>query len=380
MEQMPAVFADLTVLDLSSRLSGAFCARLFGDWGANVLLAEPPEGHPLRREEPQLPDAPTAERSLLHAYANLNKRSLVLEPGDDATFAALVRRADVVVTNAPTPDFAAFEAIKPGIVLVTITPYGLSGPLAGAPGDDLTASALSSWAASQGDPAMPPLAASHYQVGYLAGLNAFVAAVAAVYDRDRTGLGQLIDASELEPLTLIAGPQMLVAEYAGAAPPRHKPDMVRGPIPCADGYVSLTLSRAHFWRDAMSLLELPDLAADERYGSGAFRNAHRDEYSGRVEERLQGWQRWDLFDRLAELRCVVGVVLDMPDIAENPHLAAREALATVPLPNGTEARLTGAPAKLSRTPWALRRPAPALGAHTAEVLGEMQAASREARS
>jgi crotonobetainyl-CoA:carnitine CoA-transferase CaiB-like acyl-CoA transferase len=374
MQDSAAVFNDLTVLDLSSRLSGAFCARLFGDWGADVLLAEPLDGHPLRREEPQLPDGPAQERSLLHAYANANKRSVVLDPADEATFAALVRRADLVVTNAVTPDFEAFEAIKPGIVLVAITPYGLSGPRAGEPGDDLTVSALSSWAASQGDPELPPLIASHYQVGYLAGLNAFVAAVAAVYERDRTGLGQLIDASELEPLTLIAGPQMLVAEYAGAAPPRHKPDMVRGPIPCADGYVSLTLSRAHFWRDAMSLLDLPDLATDERYGSAAFRGAQRDNYSSRVEERLQNWRRWDLFDRLAELRCVVGTVLDMQDIAANPHLAAREALVDVPLPNGVTARMSGAPAKLSRTPWALRRPAPALGAHTEEVLHELDAA------
>jgi crotonobetainyl-CoA:carnitine CoA-transferase CaiB-like acyl-CoA transferase len=67
-------------------------------------------------------------------------------------------------------------------------------------------------------------------------------------------------------------------------------------------------------------------------------------------------------------------VLDMQDIAANPHLAAREALVDVPLPNGVTARMSGAPAKLSRTPWALRRPAPALGAHTEEVLHELDAA------
>ncbi len=370
--QQPSVFADLTVLDLSSRLSGAFCARLFGDWGADVLLAESSEGHPLRREPPFLRDAPEGEGGLLHAYANLNKRSLLLDPADRDTFNALVRRADVVITNAPEPAFEALEALKPGIVLVTVTPYGLSGPLAGQPGNDVTANALSSWAASQGDPERPPLFAAQNQVGYLAGLNAFVAAVAALYERDSSGFGQAIDASELEPLALIAGPQMLVAEYAGQSPPRHRPDMVRGPIPCADGFVSLTLSRGHFWRDAMTLLGLTDLAQDERYGSGAFRQAKRDEYSVRVEERLQNWRRWDLFDQLAALRCVVGVVQDMADLASNPHLTERGFLVDLPLPDGRTAKIPGAPLKMSATPWALRRPAPRLGEHTEAVRRELK--------
>ena len=366
------------MLDLSTRLSGAFCARLFGDWGADVLLAEPPAGHPLRQEPPFLPDAPEGERGLLHAYANANKRSLVLDPADAEAFAALVRRADVVIANAPEPSFEMLEVLKPGIVLVTITPYGLTGPLADQPGDDVTANALSSWASAQGDPDRPPLLAAQNQIGYFAGLNAFVAAVAAVYERDSSGLGQAIDASELEPLTLIAGPQMLVAEYAGQAPPRHKPDMVRGPIPCSDGYVSLTLSRGHFWRDAMTLLDLPDLAQDERYGSGAFRQAKRDEYSVRVEEKLQSWRRWDLFDQLAALRCVVGVIQDMADLAANPHLAERGFLVDLPLPDGRTAKMPGAPLKMSATPWALRRPAPRLGEHTDDIRRELGSATAEA--
>ncbi|MHB8574848.1 MAG: CaiB/BaiF CoA transferase family protein [Dehalococcoidia bacterium] len=358
MPESAAVYADLTVLDLSSRLSGAFCARLFGDYGADVLLAEPPQGHPLRREGPLLPDAPEGERSLLHAYANANKRSVLLERADTGSLEELVRRADVVVTNEAEPEFDWFERQNPRVVVVSITPYGRTGPLARQPGNELTANALSSWAASQGDPGEPPLKSSANQVGYLAGINAYVGAIAALYERDRGGRGQLVDASELEPLTLVAGPQMLVAEYAGAAPPRHKPDMLRGPIACADGYVSLTLSRAHFWRDAMNVLGLHDLAEDERYGSGVYRAQHRDEYSGRVEAALRAWKRWDLFDRLAEIRCLVGVIQNMQDVAENPHLRDRGFFVESTLPNGRSAPFPGAPFRMSRTPWALRRPAP----------------------
>ena len=78
---MPAAFDDLRVLDLSDRLSGAYSARLFGDFGADVLLIEPPEGHALRREPPFAEGASGPEASLLHAYVNANKRSLtVREP------------------------------------------------------------------------------------------------------------------------------------------------------------------------------------------------------------------------------------------------------------------------------------------------------------
>jgi crotonobetainyl-CoA:carnitine CoA-transferase CaiB-like acyl-CoA transferase len=76
----PGAFEGLRVLDLSDRLAGAYCARLFGDYGADVLLLEPPEGHALRREPPFLDDVPGPDRSLLHAYVNANKRSQLAPP------------------------------------------------------------------------------------------------------------------------------------------------------------------------------------------------------------------------------------------------------------------------------------------------------------
>jgi len=93
---MPRPYEDIRVIDLSDRLSGAFAARLFGDYGADVILVETPEGHPLRHEPPFLNDRPGPERSALHAYANWNRRSLVVEDHSDALgrLAALVATAD----------------------------------------------------------------------------------------------------------------------------------------------------------------------------------------------------------------------------------------------------------------------------------------------
>jgi len=377
-----SIFADLHVLDLSTRLSGAFCARLFGDFGASVVLAEPPDGHPLRFEPPLLPDGPPCDRSLVHAYLNANKRSVVLPRHEGAALTALLRWADVVITT-DLPGIAAAEpgspvdramAARPELVRISVTPYGLDGPMAGLPGNDLTAYALSGWAASNGDPDAPPLKGSGAQAGYLAGLDAFVGGCAAIYHHDRSGAGQLVDVSELEALAVTSGPALLVAEYAAQEQPRHKADMVRGPVPCRDGYVSLTLSRAQFWRDAMTVLELHDLAEDERYSQASFRRQQRDHYSGLVEERLQHWNRWDLFAALAARRCVAGVVLDAHDVVEDPHLAARGFFVPVKIA-GRQVRFPGAPFKFSAAPWALRRPAPSLGAQSAEVAQEAAAVS-----
>ena len=156
---MLRAFEGLRVVDLSDRLSGAFAARLFGDYGADVILAEPPDGHPLRREPPFLGDEPGLERSVLHAYANWNKRSLFVD--DPARFTELIARADVIITTAvwlaDTPYARALVERRTDSVHLSITPHGLDGPLASTPGNNLTASARTGWAYINGYRAEPPL-------------------------------------------------------------------------------------------------------------------------------------------------------------------------------------------------------------------------------
>ena len=112
---MTTAFDGLRVVDLSDRLSGAFAARLFGDFGADVILAEPPEGHPLRYEPPFLDNRPGIERSVVHAYANWNKRSIIVD-GRDA-LDALIGTADVIITTRNT---LAEAPLRDSLVLVHI--------------------------------------------------------------------------------------------------------------------------------------------------------------------------------------------------------------------------------------------------------------------
>ncbi len=195
MSTRPAVLQGIRVVDLSDRLSGAFCARLFADFGATVTLAEPPEGHPLRAEPPFLDGEPGPDRSLVHRYVNDGKQSVTLAPEDHTGLRALLRGADIALTTAFHPPAPEIAADNPHLIHISVTPHGLTGPLAGRPGNDLTADARSGWASLGGDPGQPPLGSSARQTGYLTGLLAFVATLAALREREWLRRHMKVDAS-----------------------------------------------------------------------------------------------------------------------------------------------------------------------------------------
>jgi benzylsuccinate CoA-transferase BbsE subunit len=377
----------LQVLDLSTSMAGAWCSRLFGDFGADVTLVEAPAGNPLRAHAPASEDG----RSIPAEHALANKRSLALDLETEhgrELLRDLVTQVDVLIESfAPRTldqwglDLETLEAIHPGLIVVSITPHGQDGDYASLPGNDLTASARSGWASINGLERQPPLQASAYQPSYCTGVLAYGAAVAALHHRELTadpeglegpptGEGQRVDISEYEVMASTFAPALLRAQYAGAVPPRKAVmDVQSGPVPVADGHFSLTLSRAHFYRDAMTVLGLEDLAEDEQLQEGWYRNSHKELWVDRVHTAMAGWSRRDLFDELALRRVVAGPVFAMSELSENEHLRERGFWTQAEDdPDGPQR--TGAPVKLSETPWRLRYRAPRIGEHTQIVLGE----------
>ncbi len=363
-----SALSDLRVLDLSDRLSGAFCARLFGDFGAKVTLLESPAGHPLRREPPFLDDVAGPERSLLHAFVNANKRSRTF---DGASLAAEVAATDVIVTTAaPLPDTLdeALEARRDNALHVSVTPYGLDGPLAGAPGNDLTLSAMSGWADICGYEGEPPLQLPSHQSSYLAGVSAFVGALGALARRDVSAEGSIVDASELEAMVVSTAPWSLALIYEGlegftAAVHRHVRD---GPgfLRARDGELVAGFGQGPFWTDAMHVLGLSELA-DDGFDDPAARREHLASIRPRIETRIAELSRWEVFEALSTVRSVSGVVQNIADLLDNPHSAARDYFVETKL-DDRPLRIPGAPARLSGTPWRLRLPAPKLGEHDRE--------------
>lgn len=355
---------DLRVLDLSTSTAGAWCTRMLADFGARVLMVEPPAGHPLRAEAPF-----DGEGRSIPAQGYLaNKESIVLDvttaAGRDAVL-ALGRTCDVVVSSASPSQLAerglSYEAFgAPALVMTHVTPYGMSGPLANERGNELTVAARSGWASINGDAANVPLRPWGHQVAMCTGTAAYAATLGAVAHRDtHPGEGQEVDVAQLDVMVSAFAPALLRGQYTGSAGKRRESaDLLAGPVPVADGHFALTISRAHFWRDAMYTLGLPDLAEDPRWEASWYRQQHKDEYVERVQEAMRGWAKADLFEELAARRVVAGPVLTMPELRTNEHLNARGywvEVAGEPFP--------GAPYRMSATPWELRQPAPPAGEH-----------------
>jgi len=433
---------DLRVLDLSGEVAGPFCARLFADFGADVIRIDPlPKDEGGRMKDEGSPDD---HDSSFHPpsfklFLNANKRNIVLNittVRGVAVLRRLVATADIVIESfAPGflgglgLDFEELERIRPGIILASITPFGQTGPWRDLPANDLIVAACSGWASINGSPNREPLKPSGYQASFQAGLAAFDATMAALLARDgirstaavpssegaegprdavrmamsdardteaqppsagapeRIGrgphgfpkskqAGQHVDISLLEPSLASFAPALLGTQYRGEPLGRQHGDFQRGPVPAADGYFSLTLSRAHFWRDAMYELGLPELAEDARWYEASYRQEHHGEVAELVQSRIAARGKRELFDALGALRVVAGMVLDVDELYTDPHVQARGFFVQ---PEGEEdgPLYPGAPFRMSRTPWALHKPAPRLGEHTVEILTEAGFSQRE---
>ncbi len=380
---MKAAFDGLRVVDFSSRQSGAWAARLFGDMGADVVLAEPPEGHVLRREPPFLDDSPGPERSLLHAYANWNKRSRVVRCDADA--AELAAGADLIVTThvAPWPGHiaAAIAALPASGVHLSVTAHGLQGPLAAAPGNNLTACARSGWSHITRYFEEPPLQLPVRYAGYLGGVAGFNAAAAALFRRARGGGGLRADVSELEAVCATTAPPGLSALFSGKPEfdygfggPKHR----RGPtqlLQAADGLMSLGVGDWARYSEAMHFLGAPDLADDPEYAPLLGR--HQTDPTRlrlRLAEVIADRPRDELLHGLLKLRCIAGVMHDMPALRDAEQLNARRYFVATEVA-GREAHAPGPIARMPQAPWALRRAAPRLGQHDGETGPRVTAAA-----
>ncbi len=368
---------DIRVIDLSTSMAGAWCSRLLADFGADVIAVEPLGGSPLRRLAP----FDESGDSIPARYALANKRSIILDvehPQGRKVLSNMLRRSDVVVESGVPGALGSWgvglerlDALWPELILASITPHGRDGGRERIPGNDLTAYAYSGWASINGLAAREPLKGSGFTASFMAGLAAYGAVVTALCYRDEHGGGQRIDVSEVEALGATFSPSMLRAQYQGDRQGRkQRMDLVSGPVPVRDGYFALTISRAHFWRDAMNVLGLSELAEDRRFDAGWYRREHQDEYVPRVHERMAQRGKMELFDALAALRVIAGPVLDVGELHENEHLRERGAYVR-PADDADGPEYVGAPFRMSATPWALERRAPRPGEHAARVLREV---------
>jgi CoA:oxalate CoA-transferase len=379
---IPGMLDGVRVLEMGGHVSAAFCAKLLGDYGADVIKAEPPgEGDEARRMGPFVGDDPHAEKSIPFLYLNTNKRGITLDPASPSgkkVLASLVRTADVLIENF-TPEKAealgltydVLAQIKPALVVTSITSFGLTGPYRNFAATDIVNCAFSGLMYHSGDSDREPLRNVLNQSYYVAGVNAAVATVAALFQRLTTGQGQQVDVSVMECLASHLVQAVPYHNYMGAIKGRRP---VRGSgfdelMPARDGYVVPSVQGSQPWPVIADLIGLEELH-DERFASGSGRVEHGEELKQLLIEGLARWDRKPLFQASGEKRLVFGMAQDAGDLFDCPHLRQRGFFSEVDHPVTGKAQYPGMGPRLSDMEFQVRRAAPLLGQHNAEIYGE----------
>jgi alpha-methylacyl-CoA racemase len=375
--------SDLRVLDLTRLLPGGFCSLLLADFGADVVKVEDTAmGDYIRWAPPYYgseEDQSLGTRSALYLALNRGKRSIRLDLKSDRGRDALLRLArefDVVlegfrpgVLDRLGCGYDALREANPRIVYCAITGYGQTGPNTERAGHDMNYLGLNGLLGLTGEPSGRPIQSAG-QIADVGGgaLMAAFGVMAALRERDRSGEGQLVDVSMTDGS--LAWLCMVAAQHLcdGSAPPRGRGSLTGGfacylPYEAADGYVTCGALEPKFWRNFCEGVGRPDLI-DKQFVSPdspdwleiaeVFRSRTRDE-----------WRAFnDQHDAMIE------PVLDLGEALDSELVRQREMVVELEQPRLGAVRQLGVPVKLSRTPGAADRPAPALGEHTERVLRE----------
>ena len=377
-----SALSDLRVIDLSTDVAGPFCAKLFADFGADVIKVEPPHtGDEARLIGPAVNEADPAESSGMFLYLNTNKRGVTLNLDSQQglfLLRQLLSTADIVVENFPPGamdamglGFDALQKAKPGIVLVSVSPFGQDGPWSRYEATDLVEFAASGLSSVNGLASREPLKAPGFETYYHAGVSAFSGAMTAICHRDVGGPGEHIDVSILEAATTIFGPQLLAAQHSGRSAGRRSSARPTGLFPCKDGFVSLNVRHEPTWRFMWLFFDEPEMADDPRFATQAARRERNQELEELLMPRLARYTMEELFHGLAPIRIMVGMTLDVSHIASDPHLEERGLFVEPEHPIAGRVKHPGAPFLMNETPWELTRPAPTLGEHNREVFTGM---------
>lgn len=362
----------LRVVDLSTGIPGAYCARLLADAGADVVKVEPTGGDPLRAWAIAAVDGDveidTVEGSALFRFLHHGMRSVV-GSFDDPEVRALLVDADVVLdsTTASERDLDALREEQPGLVVCSITPYGRTGPFADRPTTEFVVQAESGGLMRRGKPEGVPFQAGGRASEWIAGTFASVAVAAAARRAQHTGHGELVDVSVCEVMTIAANSYGEYMRSMMGSPPITGPSRaIETPSiePTLDGYVGFCTNSRDQFDNFLVLIERPDLIDAGEFARAPDRTRRWDEWNAIVHEWTPHHTTADIVKQASELRIPVAPVLSGETIFDCDHFAARGVFVDDP---------TGR-FRHPRRPWRMDdedppppRRAPRLGEHTGAV-------------
>jgi crotonobetainyl-CoA:carnitine CoA-transferase CaiB-like acyl-CoA transferase len=387
----------IKVVEFGEGTAGPYAAKLFGDFGADVIKIERPSGDPSRLRGPFPNGKPDPEASGLFHYLNTNKRGVTLdvnEPKARNQLNRLLADADIFISNLDSATLSQahlspqyLRQAHPNLIVTTISPFGSTGPWSDRKGDELTAFATSGMAYST--PGMPdaardldtepPLHPACFAAETITGLAAATATMAAVLGQALQRNGCHIEISAQAALASMQIRDLTTASYTGQPYNRLLNPMTIGRmpnfyLPCKDGYVTIAAPMEVHWDRLVEAMDKPAWALTERFSTERARTENW------IDLRLRLLD-WTMTLAGSELHAI-GEKYQLPffpfysvkQVSESDHVKARGSLTPVEI-GGHTARMPGPPVHMRGTPWALRRPAPRLGEHNDQILVRQNEAS-----
>jgi len=398
----PAVLSPYTVLDLADE-RGITCGFMLSELGADVICIEPPVGSRARDCGPFAGDERDPERSLFWWAYSRGKRSVVLDLESESgrtSLRELIPKVDVLIESRKPGemarlglDYESLAELNPGLVYVSVTPFGQDGPKAGWAATDLTVLASAGPLWLQGDNDRAPLRISVPQAFAHAGADAAAASLVALHERTRSGLGQHVDVSAQESMTLATQSDIVSTAIGDNPALRFAGGLQVGPLiirlvyPAKDGYVSIT----HVFGSAIgpATVRLMKVVAEDGYCDEEMRDKDWIGFGGLLlsgKETIETFEQakaciaeWTSTKTKAELLkialerdLVLAPVATVGDIMLSQQLASRGYFQPLERPDGGgKAHQLGAFARLSASPLRAPERPPRIGEHTQEVLAEL---------
>ncbi|KGK90221.1 CoA transferase [Clostridium sp. HMP27] len=378
---MRKALEGIKVVDLTSALNGPFCTMILADYGADVIKIEPVGGEQCREWGPI--DEKSGE-SGFYSFVNRNKKGATLNLKSEKgrqMFYELVRDADVLVENYKGGvtkklgiDYESVKKVNPNIIYASGSGFGQYGPITHRPCYDIVAQSMGGMVNLTGFKDGNPVKVGPSVADHVAGIYLSVGVLLALYNREKTGMGQHVDVAMFDTIFSLLENAIVNYTVGGFIPERNgnvDPSIAPFDIfDCKDGFVALGVGNDRLFQKFCSTIGHEELIEDPRYKTNVLRC---ENYIPELQNLIRSWckehSKKEIEDIMDDAGIPCGPVLNIKEAIEHPHIQAREMMVHCEHPTAGDQYFQGCVIKLSETPGSVETPSPMLGQHNAEVFG-----------
>ncbi|WP_186430324.1 CaiB/BaiF CoA-transferase family protein [Clostridium sp. BSD9I1] len=378
---MRKALEGIKVVDLTSALNGPFCTMILADYGADVIKIEPVGGEQCREWGPI--DEKSGE-SGFYSFVNRNKKGATLNLKSEKgrqMFYELVRDADVLVENYKGGvtkklgiDYESVKKVNPNIIYASGSGFGQYGPITHRPCYDIVAQSMGGMVNLTGFKDGNPVKVGPSVADHVAGIYLSVGVLLALYNREKTGVGQHVDVAMFDTIFSLLENAIVNYTVGGFIPERNgnvDPSIAPFDIfDCKDGFVALGVGNDRLFEKFCLTIGHEELMEDPRYKTNVLRC---ENYIPELQNLIRSWckehSKKEIEDIMDDAGIPCGPVLNIKEAIEHPHIQAREMMVHCEHPTAGDQYFQGCVIKLSETPGSVETPSPMLGQHNAEVFG-----------